>query len=490
MSPQPEATEGLREFQVQDASVELPQEGDLQFQKILVIVAGFTIMLTTNALIFSAGVYQALYEEMASEPDNPFSGASSALIGLVGTLAIGLMSMTGPFVMMWIKLYRPQTVVAVAGVLFGVAYILASVSRTLWQFALTQGVLVGISVSMSYIPATTTAPTWFNERRGLAMGIVISGSAVGGMIWPSILTAMNDHMGFRNTLRVSGAICAVAIIAVSPAVKWEPGFNQQIQAERQALIQRARGSCHHPRPSFLQLPLINWRLTLTKKFLAKAAGCMLQSAAYSTPLIYYAAFGRSLGYSATTAANFITISNAANAVSRVGMGYAADKYGRINMLFATTFLSAVAVAAFWIPATVAGATAAGKALFIVFTLLYGSFASSYIALFPASLVELFGKKDFTSVNGALYLVRGIGALLGTPLTGLLIPQGRALLSPAVYERAAIAVTALLFPASFCILWVRLEMTAGKDWRWKHQVFVLHIRPQGVENRASRPLSCT
>ncbi|PYH45902.1 MFS general substrate transporter [Aspergillus saccharolyticus JOP 1030-1] len=420
-------------------------------------------MLTTNALIFSAGVYQALYEEMASEPDNPFTGASSALIGLIGTLAIGLMSMTGPFVMTWIKLYRPQAVVAVAGVIFGVAYILASVSRTLWQFALTQGVLVGISVSMAYIPATTTAPTWFHERRSLAMGIIIAGSAVGGMIWPSVLTALINHLGFRNALRISGSICAIAIILVSPAVQWEPSFHaQQIQAERNTLIQRAT---HRTLP-FLQPPLINWRLTRTRKFLAKATGCMLQSAAYSTPLIYYAAFGRSLGYSATTAANFITISNAANAVSRIVLGHAADQYGRINLLFATTFVSAVSVAAFWVPSTVVGATLAGKALFIVFTVLYGSFASAYIALFPASLMELFGTKDFTSVNGALYLVRGVGALLGTPLTGLLIPQSSALMSPAVYERAALTVMALLFPASACILWVRLEMTAGKDWRWK------------------------
>ncbi|PYI26064.1 MFS general substrate transporter [Aspergillus indologenus CBS 114.80] len=463
MSTQTETMTDSREFELRDAPPEMPRDKDLKVQQLLVIGAGFTIMLTTNALIFSAGVYQALYEEMASEPNNPFTGASSALIGLIGTLSIGLMSLTGPFVMMWIKLYRPQTVVAVAGVIFGVAYILASVSRTLWQFALTQGVLVGISVSMSYIPATTTAPTWFNERRSLAMGIIISGSAVGGMLWPSILTAMIHHLGFRNALRVSGSICALAILLVSPAVKWEPSFNEQILGERDALRQRAGGS---PARALLQPPRLNRRLTRTRGFLLQAAGCMLQSAAYSTPLIYYAAFGRALGYSATTAANFITISNAANAVARVALGYAADRYGRLNLLFATTFLSAVAVAAFWVPATVAGATAAGKALFLVFTLLYGAFASAYIALFPASLMELFGKRDFTSVNGALYLVRGLGALLGTPLTGLLIPQSRALAAPEVYERAALVVMALLFPASFCILGVRLEMMAGKEWRWK------------------------
>jgi MFS family permease len=415
-------------------------------------------MLTTCAIIFSFGVYQALYEEMSKLPNTPFTGASSALIGLIGTLAISLMSMTGPFVMAWIKLYPPRIVVIIAGLVFGVGNVLASFSHTLWQFSLTQGFLVGVGVSMSYIPATTIAPTWFNKRRGLAMGIVISGSAVGGMIWPPILRAMIEHIGFRNTLRVTGVICCTLITLAALVLKWEPTFNEQVLRERQALRQHAGG--------FLTSSLINWRVIRTRKFFAQAMGCMIQSAGYSTPLIFFAAYAQSLGYTSNAAAYFITYSNAANAVSRVVLGHAADSFGRINALFVTTLLSAVSVAAFWLPSTLQGGTIAGKALFIVFTILYGSFASAYISLFPASLVELFGKEHFTSVNGVLYLVRGIGALLGTPLTGLLIPPSQALEVPGVYERAAIIVTALLFTASVFVLWVRIEASMGSRWKWK------------------------
>jgi hypothetical protein len=67
-------------------------------------------------------------------------------------------------------------------------------------------------------------------------------------------------------------------------------------------------------------------------------------------------------------------------------------------------------------------------LFIVYTILYGVFAIAYISLFPASLIEILGVQNFTSVNGALYLIRGIGALIGILLTGMLIPKSDALTS--------------------------------------------------------------
>jgi hypothetical protein len=109
---------------------------------------------------------------------------------------------------------------------------------------------------------------------------------------------------------------------------------------------------------------------------------------------------------------------------------------------------------------------AADGLFIFFVLLYGSFGSAYISLFPASLIELFGVQHFTSVNGALYLLRGVGALLGTPLTLLLLPSASALSDPGSYERVTITVGVLMFAASMATLWVRIEGSAGKPWTWK------------------------
>ncbi|OKP14463.1 hypothetical protein PENSUB_14075 [Penicillium subrubescens] len=232
------------------------------------------------------------------------------------------------------------------------------------------------------------------------------------MIWPPVLRAISSHIGFRNALRISG--CLVIPLA-GFTLRWEPNFNTKVRGQT-AGISRKTG--------WVNVPLVNWRVAQSKTFVLQALGCFLQSSGYATPPFFYAAFARSLGYSESMVDNFITISNAANFVSHIVIGYMADKYGRLNVLFLTTSLSSIAVFAVWLPATYANTAISGTAadvLLILFAILYGCFGSAYISLFPASLIELFGVQYFTSVNGALYLIRGVGALLGTPLTGLLLP---------------------------------------------------------------------
>ena len=187
----------------------------------------------------------------------------------------------------------------------------------------------------------------------------------------------------------------------------------------------------------------------------------MQSAAYAQPR----------GYSVKTAANFITISNAPNFVSRIITEWAADKFGKLNAFFATTFVSANAVLSFWLPSTFcdrSSCNAEADTLFLIFTIFYGAFASACIYLFPASLIELFGIQYFTSVNGTSSLIRGIGALLGTPLTGLLIPQVLALTNPAVYMHAAVTVGILMIVAGIATGWARLEAMLNSNWNGRHR----------------------
>lgn len=426
----------------------------------LVVAAGFITMFMTCALIFSYGVYQAIYEEMAQTPNTPFTNTSSSIISLIGTVSMAVMSLGGPFIITWAKLYGPQTVIMAGGLVFGLGCILASLSTQVWQFALTQGVLVGLGTCMAYVPTMSVTPAWFDARRGLAMGIVIAGSACGGMIWPPVLRAITSSIGFRNALRVSGCLVAFLVPVAGSALRWEPGFAGKVRAQTAGL---SKGT------GWIFAPLVDWEVVRSRKFVAQGLGCFLQSTGYATPLFFYVAYARALGYGVKMADEFVTISNAANFVSRIVIGYAADRFGRLNVLFLTTVLSSVAVFALWLPSTFAGdgvSDTAANVLFILFTVSYGCFGAAYISLFPASLIELFGVQHFTSVNGALYLIRGIGALLGTPLTSLLLSGQSALSDPSKYLRVSYTVGILLFAASLATLWVRIEGSAGKRWTWK------------------------
>lgn len=120
------------------------------------------------------------------------------------------------------------------------------------------------------------------------------------------------------------------------------------------------------------------------------------------------------------------------------IGYCANNFGRLNALFFTTVMGAIATLVFWLPTTTFACSIEGtepcdntrsNILSIFFVIFYGAFANAYISLFPVTLLELFGRQHFSSVNGTLSLIRGMGALLGTPLISLLIPQSKSLTLP-------------------------------------------------------------
>ncbi|KAI1840192.1 hypothetical protein JX266_013593 [Neoarthrinium moseri] len=419
----------------------------------IILVASTTVVFTCCGLNFAFGVYQALFESMAEQPDNPFTGATPAQIDLIGTLSISLMTIGAPFVVAWAKHFSPSAVSFLGGLIFGLSLILASLGTRLWHFILSQGVMLGVGTCMSYMTAVTVAPTWFNTRRGLAMGIILSGTGLGGLVWAPALRACIDHLGFRNTLRMTGAISFAQVAAASAAISWEPNTRRRIE------IENATNRSNRSLTSrILKVPLIDWRVARSRKFAAQALGTIFQSAAYYTPVFFFASYANTLGYSATAGANFIALSNACNAIGKIIIGHAADRVGRLNALFFTTLLSAAVTLGLWLPSTLfwGGNLPSSRNLFIAFTILYGIFASAYVSLFPTSLVELFGVQNFASVNGVLYMVRGLSTMIGTPVGGALIRSSGASPGPRTYEGMSLLVGVLLSVATFAVLWVRVE----------------------------------
>lgn len=87
-----------------------------------------------------------------------------------------------------------------------------------WQLILLQGVGVGIGGGILYMPVIKLLPEWFSERRGLAGGIIFSGTGVGGFVFPFMLNTLLEKVGLRWTLRIwaigTSACSAVALLGM------------------------------------------------------------------------------------------------------------------------------------------------------------------------------------------------------------------------------------------------------------------------------------
>jgi MFS family permease len=399
-------------------------------QQVLILVSCTALTITGCGFNFAFGVYEEHYEQIG------------------GPFTIG-----APFASGWTKVYGPRSVATLGGILFAVASISASFGTQLWHFQLTQGLLQGCAACLAYIPAVTISPAFFDTRRGLAMGIILSGTGLGGMLWAPFLRYLITEIGFRHTLRVSGVLAAFVIVTSAMTL-------EEAEHSEEALLRQAHGS--RSRSIF---PTINWKIILSKEFLAHASGTALQSAAYFIPVYFMSSYAGCLGYSNTSGARIIALSNACNFAGKIIIGYLADKLGRFNALVFSTSISASVNLVLWYISSAEVNASTSRTLFIIYATIYGLTAGSYVSLFPTVLVEQCGVLDFANVNGLLYMIRGFGTLVGTSIGGALIRKTKSFEHTAAYSRTFLFVSAMLFGTTISVVWARsIKLRGIREWR--------------------------
>lgn len=354
-------------------------------QAIQILIAGFF----TNFIVFGVGFTYGVFQEFYLSPEGPLSHENAATVALIGTLATSITYMGAVF-QSTVRQYVPTNIsMLIGGIVLSMGLICASWCKEIWQFALTQGIMFGLGSSATYTPSVVFAPLYFNKHRGIAMGIVFSGTGFGSLTFAFLTRYLIVHVGWQWAVRILGLIAMVVTMVCSQFVQPHPNFLSR------------RGTI-----------LVSSSVLMSNKFALQMLCGLLQAIAYLIPLVYMASYGTTLGFTSNQGATFIAVNNVVNALSKVVLGHFADSIGKINMLTICCGMSMITVYALWlIP---------NRSTFISFVVLYGVTSGPIISLIPACLSESFGVQTYYSVSGMLYLFRGIGNLLGSPIAGLLI----------------------------------------------------------------------
>lgn len=154
----------------------------------------------------------------------PWSNYSLAALSSVGTIQLALEFILPLFVINAFRRYPDKVKLAltVSAAVYSGSMLLASWASTVWQLILLQGVLCGISGSVLYAPVLLWLNGWFVTKRGMAAGVVFSGTGGGATIFPFAIQAMLDHLGFAWMCRIwaltTGIVFAASIAFVKPRV--------------------------------------------------------------------------------------------------------------------------------------------------------------------------------------------------------------------------------------------------------------------------------
>ncbi|KAJ4155955.1 hypothetical protein LMH87_001175 [Akanthomyces muscarius] len=327
----------------------------------LTLVGAFAGFFCTVGFFNSFGLFESYYQshQLADESQSTISwlAAVSTFLLYSGSIVCGsLLDAFGPMVMIYLGAFGTV-----------LCPMMLSLCGRFWEFMLAQGVLFGISMALTYTPVLGVIGQHIKRSRAAAMGVVIAGSSLGGVIWPIMLQKLiyNPHVGFAWALRIVG---------------------------------------------FMMLPLLGLTCVLPEALLTCLAFFVIYFGMF-TPLFFTASFASTKGFSEDLSFYTISIMNAASLFGRVAPGFLADSYGRFNICIVMTISSGVAAYCWNTVTSVAG--------LVIFSLAYGFFSGAILSLQQACAAQISTPLTMGRMMGVVMASASLSGLAGIPVGGQL-----------------------------------------------------------------------
>ncbi|OAL43085.1 MFS general substrate transporter [Pyrenochaeta sp. DS3sAY3a] len=343
---------------------------------------GHLVIFNTWGMIATFGVFQQHYTlDLGLEPSAVSWIGSLQMLGHFSLgMVTGRLFDAGYFY--WSMI--PGMLVAALGMF------MTSLCTKYWQFFLAQGIMNGLGNGMQFAPAMSLITTYFARNRSVALAIMASGSATGGLVYPTIARQLLPKIGFPWTVRVMAfMMLAVGALYCSLLKPRLPPRKSGPVLELSAFKERP------------------YALFCIAVFLI----CLGQYFAF----YYISSFAVDiLGLPYGTSINVLLALNGVGVLGRLVPSYFADRYiGPYNILIPFCFVSSI-ILFFW-------PLVKNEAGLYCWALLYGFFVGGFQGIFPAALTTL--TTDMSKVgtrNGQGFAVVGLGTFIGPPIAGALI----------------------------------------------------------------------
>lgn len=336
---------------------------------------------------------------------------------------------------------RLKRVMNISAVATCVCYFLNGLVSNLFAFYALSVVLALSTALLSWSPLTVIIGNWFNEKRGLAIGLTFMGSGVGGMVFNALGGVLIAGVGWRYTFMIFAAIMAVTML---PTVL----FVIRIKPEDVGLLPYGdhTGEMGHA-PA--EKPGITLAQALREKNMYLLLGSLLiLGFTFNSMNVTTAPNMRALGYSAVYSANVASVYMASLAAAKIALGAMCDKIG-------TWRGCAIALLA-QLVASICAMFATNIGIVAIFVVANGLGTAFGSVAFPLIARDLYGERDQASISSIFNAVGSLSGAIGPTVCGMIYDITGAY-TPAY---AIIAVITLVF-GSFFIFYV-----ARGSGKWK------------------------
>ncbi len=312
--------------------------------------------------------------------------------------------------------YGSRMVFFVGGLVFGLSLLLMSQMTQLWHLYLFYGILAGIGRSPLNITLIAMISRWFSKQRGLAMGIVNSGTGAGSSLFTPFTNYLIVAFSWQDAYMLMAVMVWVFLTAAVVMLREDPRqLGYLPYGEEEGPSAPANGSApakavHPKKPA--KGP--EWELrdaARTMQFWELGILHFCCCMCHAIPLVHVVPYAIRSGLAPSTAASILAAIGVFSFLGRILFGVLADRWGPKPAYVLAVFQQGLMM--IWL----LGAT--HPVMFFVFAVLWGIGFGGAMPPYALFVKDYYGLKNFGSIYGGIMVLASLGMAAGGYFAGLL-----------------------------------------------------------------------
>ena len=318
----------------------------------------------------------------------------SAYLGAM-TIRSVLSGLMAPLLGPWQDLRRgPQLILLVSAVTLGLAILGLSAVTELWQLYVLYGVLGSFSViGANDMLSGTVVPKWFVRRRGLALSLATSGTAMGALLAPAVVAILLSFTTWQNGWLVLGLFTLVVLGALSFLIRTRPEDMGLLPDGAAAPPPPLSGQAAAPRPPE-EAAFTRSEAMRSPAFWLIVVAWSLSSIGLGGFQIQWLPYFSDLGFSRQDAAFAATAYGLGSVSGRFLWGVFTPRFSVRHLLTAQSLLTAFSVVLFIV-------VIVDVPTLVLASGFHGLMIGGFFLLRPLNLANYFGRQNLGAVSGAV-----------------------------------------------------------------------------------------
>ncbi|RPK04755.1 MFS transporter [Priestia endophytica] len=328
-------------------------------------------------------------------------------ISLISTLSFIIYGLSQPLIGRLVDKLGARVILSFSTFLVGVSIFLTSFVTQPWQLFFLYGILVSLGVGgASNVAATVVVTNWFNEKRGLAFGIMEAGFGAGQMLLVPGSLLLIQRLDWKTTVIILGIFL---MFIVFPTILL---FLRNHPKEKGLVPIGGEGI----EEEIVKEKASNTNFSLWKVFLKREFWFLIFPFAIcgftTTGLMdtHLIPFSHDHGFSTSVTSAAVSLLAGFNIIGILISGVVADRWSSRKMLFFLYGIRALSICILLY--------SHNSILLLIFAVLFGLVDFATVAPTQLLATQYFKEYSIGFILGWLFLSHQIGSALGAYLPGL------------------------------------------------------------------------